>query len=165
MKKNVLIVTAVLCVVSLALLAAPASGTFIPTIQRTGQIDQMNTLLLASNASTAPGLAVAAKVQLANAQRFIERDLAAVDTTGDSSEDVATYTQNVADLYTAIRTLGDTAAQLGLDDVAAQALTTRVALARILVAQMAADVRIVGQLNERVPGTIDDINGDFQPAD
>lgn len=154
----------ILGTVATAILAAPAGGSFIPTVQRTGQLDQMNTLLMASDGTTAPGLAVASRVQLANAQRFIERELAAVDTTTATAEELAAYVTSVADLYSAIQTLGQTGIQLGLTDLSAQATITKTSLITVLRNQIVLDPRLGEEIRVRAGKTIDDINHDFQPT-
>lgn len=141
----------ILGTVATAVLAAPAGGTFIPTIQRTGQLDQMNTLLMTADTTTAPGLAVAARVQLANAQRFIERELAAVDTTTATAEELTQYAAILTDLLGAIQTLGRTGSQLGLSEVSAQADTTQTALVAAVQLQVDLDVRLYDEII-RAPG-------------
>lgn len=126
-----------------ALFAAPASGSFIPTIQRTsGGLDQMGTLLMASEGNTAPGLAVAARVHLANAQRFVARELAAAETASATDEELAAYAVALTDLLASIQTLGRLGAELGYTDLSAQAASAQGALVAAVQGQIDLDGRL-----------------------
>jgi hypothetical protein len=138
---------------AVAALAAPGSGSIWGTVNRTQwlteQISTNTALLAVASPYEAPGIASVLTMQMTQAQGLINQ-LAAINTTQLSLEDLGVYVTTVSNLNLALFACDQTAAAKGFPSLASSADANSRNLEHAVEAQMAADPRIT---KTRAPGS------------
>lgn len=146
-----LVVVAVSLLVVLAAVAAPISGAFIPTVNRTG--DSLKTTVALTSESPTPaedGLLTALAMHIAHTERLADR-LAGAPVEQMSAEEIQAYAAAFVNLEEGLILAGQFADARGLEDLSAMAWGGLAQLDQLQVTQglLNETLRIVTEHTER----------------